>query len=251
MCREEYQLHLQHSASPSLSASLCLSLPLSLSLSTSVSVGLSLLSAHASFSDHFPHRTHPTCRRAHRFFWGGVRATRGTDAGPQERFFEAHRLLARHAVHHGPGFWIRFTVQYNLFAGTILAVGGDDQIAALDEMQTAGTLGIQPPPARTHARMHARTTAPPHHRTTAHHHHPLSSCHLRHSHTHSHTHTQHTYIPPIPRRRTHTHTHIVAPSPLPRTHARTHAHAHIPNSRRSHRAKPHTCQIGLSIINHS
>jgi len=35
------------------------------------------------------------------------------------RFFEAHRILARHAVDHGPGFWIRFTVHYNLFAGTI------------------------------------------------------------------------------------------------------------------------------------
>lgn len=31
-----------------------------------------------------------------------------------ERFFKAHRLLARHAVAHGPGFWIRFTVHYNL-----------------------------------------------------------------------------------------------------------------------------------------
>ena len=29
-----------------------------------------------------------------------------------ERFFKAHRLLARHAVEHGPGFWIRFTVHY-------------------------------------------------------------------------------------------------------------------------------------------
>ena len=27
-----------------------------------------------------------------------------------ERFFKAHRLLARHAVAHGPGFWIRFSV---------------------------------------------------------------------------------------------------------------------------------------------
>jgi hypothetical protein len=29
-----------------------------------------------------------------------------------ERFFSAHRLLARHAVTQGPGFWIRFTVHY-------------------------------------------------------------------------------------------------------------------------------------------
>jgi acyl-CoA oxidase len=57
------------------------------------------------------------------------------------RFFQAHRLLARHAVEHGPGFWIRFTVQYNLFAGTILAVGGKEQVDALRDMQTAGSLG--------------------------------------------------------------------------------------------------------------
>lgn len=52
-----------------------------------------------------------------------------------ERFFRAHRLLGRHAVPHGPGFFIRFTVQYNLFAGTVLAVGSDEQIAKLDAMQ--------------------------------------------------------------------------------------------------------------------
>ena len=46
-----------------------------------------------------------------------------------ERFFKAHRLLARHAVEHGPGFWIRFTVHYNLCFGTVLAVGGDEQVA--------------------------------------------------------------------------------------------------------------------------
>jgi acyl-CoA oxidase len=58
-----------------------------------------------------------------------------------ERFFQAHKLLARHAVEHGPGFWIRFTVQYNLFAGTVLAVGGVEQVAALKNMQAAGSLG--------------------------------------------------------------------------------------------------------------
>ena len=46
-----------------------------------------------------------------------------------ERFFLAHRLLARHAVAHGPGFWIRFTVHYNLCFGTVLAVGGPAQRA--------------------------------------------------------------------------------------------------------------------------
>ena len=58
-----------------------------------------------------------------------------------EKFFEAHRILARHAVEHGPGFWIRFTVHYNLCMGTILAVGSDSQIAQLSSYQAAGDLG--------------------------------------------------------------------------------------------------------------
>jgi len=58
-----------------------------------------------------------------------------------DRFFLAHRLLARHATSLGPGFWIRFTVQYNLFAGTVLGLGGPEQVAVLDEMQEKGELG--------------------------------------------------------------------------------------------------------------
>ena len=55
-----------------------------------------------------------------------------------ERFFKAHRLLARHAVEHGPGFWIRFTVHYNLCFGTVLAVVG----RAAPEAKRAQYLGI-------------------------------------------------------------------------------------------------------------
>eukprot|EP01059_Diplonema_ambulator_P027641 TRINITY_DN4600_c0_g2_i1.p1 TRINITY_DN4600_c0_g2~~TRINITY_DN4600_c0_g2_i1.p1 ORF type:complete len:502 (+),score=124.56 TRINITY_DN4600_c0_g2_i1:57-1508(+) len=58
-----------------------------------------------------------------------------------ERFFEAHRLLAAHSVKLGPGFWIRFTVHYNLCAGTVMAIGNDEQVAALKEMQDDGLLG--------------------------------------------------------------------------------------------------------------
>ena len=58
-----------------------------------------------------------------------------------DRFFEAHRLLARRAVSEGPGFWIRFTVHYNLCYGTVLAVGNEDQIAALDDVEASGKLG--------------------------------------------------------------------------------------------------------------
>eukprot|EP00439_Symbiodinium_sp_Y106_P069494 s1443_g11.t5 len=60
------------------------------------------------------------------------------------KFFEAHRLLAHHAPKLGPGFWIRFTVHYNLFAGSVLAVGNDQQVAQLDDIQQkAGATALQ------------------------------------------------------------------------------------------------------------
>jgi len=58
-----------------------------------------------------------------------------------EKFFLAHRLLAEHATRLGPGFWIRFTVQYNLFAGTILGLAGPEQLQILEDMHDAGALG--------------------------------------------------------------------------------------------------------------
>lgn len=67
---------------------------------------------------------------------------KGTDIRDDPaRFFEAHRILARHATNHGPGFWVRFTVHYNLFAGTVLAVGTDEQVAQLADYQRDGKLG--------------------------------------------------------------------------------------------------------------
>lgn len=59
-----------------------------------------------------------------------------------ERFFLAHRLLAEHSPHLGPGFWIRFTVHYNLCVGTILGLGNDEQIEALKVMQEKGLIII-------------------------------------------------------------------------------------------------------------
>jgi len=58
-----------------------------------------------------------------------------------EWFFEAHRVIGACSPDLGGGFWTRFTVQYNLFAGTILAAGNDDQIAQLADMQTKAQLG--------------------------------------------------------------------------------------------------------------
>jgi len=57
-----------------------------------------------------------------------------------ERFFSAHRILVD-PEHRGPGFWIRFTVQYNLFAGTVLGLGGPQHLAELEEIQAKGQLG--------------------------------------------------------------------------------------------------------------
>jgi len=56
-------------------------------------------------------------------------------------FFEAHRVIAQHGDNLGQGFWTRFTVQYNLFAGTVLAVGNPSQVDQLAEMQQRGDLG--------------------------------------------------------------------------------------------------------------
>ncbi|CAJ1455961.1 unnamed protein product, partial [Effrenium voratum] len=58
-----------------------------------------------------------------------------------ENFFLAHQLLSEYATQVGPGFGIRFTVQFNLFAGTIIALGNTKQVASLQEMQAQGTLG--------------------------------------------------------------------------------------------------------------
>lgn len=55
-----------------------------------------------------------------------------------ERFFAAHRLLASRIL---GGFGIRFTVQFNLFAGSILGLGCERQIEMLDDLQEKGELG--------------------------------------------------------------------------------------------------------------
>ncbi|KAK3282010.1 hypothetical protein CYMTET_10231, partial [Cymbomonas tetramitiformis] len=55
-----------------------------------------------------------------------------------EMFFLAHKLLAKRMCQ---GFGIRFTVQYNLFAGSILGLGTPEQVHMLDTFQEQGTLG--------------------------------------------------------------------------------------------------------------
>lgn len=57
-----------------------------------------------------------------------------------DRFFLAHRLLAYHAPQLGPGFWIRFTVHYNLCIGSIVGLGSDEQINLLDQWQDEGAI---------------------------------------------------------------------------------------------------------------
>lgn len=55
-----------------------------------------------------------------------------------EKFFLAHRLLSSVGL---SGFGVRFTVQFNLFAGSILGLGGPEQVARLAEIQKDGQLG--------------------------------------------------------------------------------------------------------------
>jgi len=58
-----------------------------------------------------------------------------------DRFFIAHRIMSEWATQLGPGFGIRFTVQFNLFAGTIVELGGEEQLELLEQMQQRGVLG--------------------------------------------------------------------------------------------------------------
>jgi acyl-CoA oxidase len=58
-----------------------------------------------------------------------------------ERFFKAHDVLSGYATDVGPGFGIRFTVQFNLFAGTVLALGSPEHVKLLDKFQAEGKLG--------------------------------------------------------------------------------------------------------------
>ena len=51
------------------------------------------------------------------------------------------RAPREHGEELGEGFWTRFTVQFNLFAGTVLAVGNDSHIEQLRTMQEGGELG--------------------------------------------------------------------------------------------------------------
>jgi acyl-CoA oxidase len=79
-----------------------------------------------------------------------------------EKFFRAHSILSEWACDLGPGFGIRFTVQFNLFAGTILALGNDEQVALLDGFQRDGILGcfaLTEKLAGVHSGMLVETTA--------------------------------------------------------------------------------------------
>ena len=57
------------------------------------------------------------------------------------KFFESHRLLAKRAPELGPGFWIRFTVHYNLFAGTVVALGSEEHFDVLETASNRGEIG--------------------------------------------------------------------------------------------------------------
>ncbi|KAI9003497.1 acyl-CoA dehydrogenase/oxidase [Hyaloraphidium curvatum] len=56
------------------------------------------------------------------------------------KFFEAHRLIVD-PLKRGPGSGIRLTVHFNLFAGTVLGLGGPEHAEVLKGMQDRGELG--------------------------------------------------------------------------------------------------------------
>ena len=62
---------------------------------------------------------------------------------PYKSLIEAPERILRcsQGIATNGGLWTRFTVQYNLFAGSIVAVGSDEQRAALVAMQDKGVLG--------------------------------------------------------------------------------------------------------------
>jgi acyl-CoA oxidase len=55
-----------------------------------------------------------------------------------EKFFLAHRLLSTVGL---GGFGVRFTVQFNLFAGSIVGLAGEEQREMLKDIQSKGQLG--------------------------------------------------------------------------------------------------------------
>jgi alkylation response protein AidB-like acyl-CoA dehydrogenase len=80
-----------------------------------------------------------------------------------DRFFEVHRLLGAHATRFGPGFWIRFTVHFNLFAGTVVALGTKEQLKALiarnQERPRLGCFGLTECLAGVNSGLVVETTA--------------------------------------------------------------------------------------------
>uniref|UniRef100_A0A7R9T8Y4 Acyl-coenzyme A oxidase n=1 Tax=Prasinoderma coloniale TaxID=156133 RepID=A0A7R9T8Y4_9VIRI len=58
-----------------------------------------------------------------------------------ERFFLAHRIIAQAISDYAPGFWVRFTVHYNLCFGTVVALGEERHLAELEAMERAGDVG--------------------------------------------------------------------------------------------------------------
>jgi len=54
------------------------------------------------------------------------------------RFFRAHRIISENFL---GGFGTRFTVQFNLFAGSIIGMGSERHVHQLEEWQSSGTLG--------------------------------------------------------------------------------------------------------------
>jgi len=59
-----------------------------------------------------------------------------------ERFFAAHRIVAYYcSPEEAPGFWIRFTVHYNLCFGTVVALGEQPHLDQLGQIMEKADIG--------------------------------------------------------------------------------------------------------------
>jgi len=77
-----------------------------------------------------------------------------------ERFFKAHDLLVDIGPLRGPtGFWTRFTVHYNLFAGTVLSLGTPMQVESLSHNDELGCFALTEVFAGVNSGMVLGTTA--------------------------------------------------------------------------------------------
>jgi acyl-CoA oxidase len=112
---------------PTLQSSSFSSLPIAIMRDHSISA-LWKREFHEIISDLYDNLSSRRAEESVRFVLGsGLLALDDIQKEP-EKFFLAHRILAEKSHRIGPIFWLRFTLHYNLFAGSIIALGSPQQV---------------------------------------------------------------------------------------------------------------------------